>query len=245
MRKTMMIAALAALLAGCAMVDGLSGTPEAIRAHREFHVSPSGRPEVVYSGDSDSWNVWVSERDPNKILVTEPVSTTIGKGFNPAGLFVDLRRSESRFRAGAEAFTTKLRPGCRPESPYRMKGMPGYQYTIVCRIESAQPPPRMQESALQHFQKGVTTEAEVIQALGPPQISTSNSDGTRSVAYVYTHAEAKAASFIPIVGLFAGGATGNVNTVRFTFDAGGKLQGYESSHTDTDVKTGLGSQSTK
>jgi len=99
---------------------------------------------------------------------------------------------------------------------------------------------QVQDSALTKFEKGVTTEADVVKALGPPQMTTTQSDGTRSIAYLYTQAQAKGATFIPIVGLFAGGATGQMNTVTLNFDHEGKLASYQSSNSVTDVKTGIG-----
>jgi outer membrane protein assembly factor BamE (lipoprotein component of BamABCDE complex) len=99
---------------------------------------------------------------------------------------------------------------------------------------------RVQDAALTQFQKGKTTESDVVKVLGVPQMTTTNSDGTRSIAYVYTHAQAKGASFVPIVGLFAGGAKGNINIVTFNFDPMGKLINYQASNSTTDVNTGLG-----
>jgi len=98
---------------------------------------------------------------------------------------------------------------------------------------------QVQDTSLTQFQKGITTQADVIKALGPPQVQTTESDGTRSIAYVYTHAQAKAKSFIPVVGLFAGGATGQSSMTRFHFGKDGKLESYETSSSTTDVDTGI------
>jgi hypothetical protein len=98
---------------------------------------------------------------------------------------------------------------------------------------------RVQDSALTGFQKGVTTEADIEKSLGAPQMTTRNADGTRSIMYIYAHAQAKGATFISIVGLFAGGATGQSNTAKFDFDARGMLAGYETSSSASDVRTGI------
>lgn len=95
------------------------------------------------------------------------------------------------------------------------------------------------ESQLAQFQKGVTTQADVERQLGAPQSNTLESDGTRSIAYVYTRAQAKGATFIPIVGLFAGGATGNTNVVTFKFGTDGKLLEYSATSSNADVRTGI------
>jgi outer membrane protein assembly factor BamE (lipoprotein component of BamABCDE complex) len=95
------------------------------------------------------------------------------------------------------------------------------------------------QAQLSQFHKGVTTEAQVEAALGKPQGSGLNSDGTTTLSYVYAHASPKAVDFVPIVGLFAGGATGEQTTVVFTFDKSGLLESYKASHAKTDVHTGL------
>lgn len=98
---------------------------------------------------------------------------------------------------------------------------------------------QVKEADLTQFQKGVTTLADVESKLGPPQSSTLVSDGTRVIAYVYAHSQIKGASFVPVVGLFAGGATGNTNIVTFRFGTDGKLLDYSATSSTTDVRTGV------
>lgn len=90
---------------------------------------------------------------------------------------------------------------------------------------------QVKDSALTQFQKGVTTESEVVKALGPPQSTVTESSGDRMDVYTGVHAQAKAASFIPVVGLFAGGANTQASYVAFTFDRSGVLKDYTSSQT--------------
>lgn len=89
------------------------------------------------------------------------------------------------------------------------------------------------------FTKGVTTEAQVIARLGPPQSTVRNDDGSRIDAYTYMKASANAVDFIPYVGLLAGGSTGKYTTVAFTFDSAGVLKSYSSSSGTQDINTGL------
>lgn len=98
---------------------------------------------------------------------------------------------------------------------------------------------QVKDSALTQFQKGVTTDTDVVKALGPPTATTTNSDGTRVISYVGTQARAKASSFIPIVGLFKGGATGQTNVVTFRFGPDHKLIDYSSTQSNVDVNTGI------
>jgi outer membrane protein assembly factor BamE (lipoprotein component of BamABCDE complex) len=98
---------------------------------------------------------------------------------------------------------------------------------------------QVSQASLAQFHPGITTEAQVEAALGPPEGTTIGSDGERTITYVYSSARAKGVDFVPIVGLFAGGATGTATSVIFHFDRGGKLLSYSASGQKTDVHTGL------
>lgn len=83
------------------------------------------------------------------------------------------------------------------------------------------------------FKKGETTSAEAIQALGQPTGVTRMSDGRQQLIYSFAHAQARPASFIPIVGIFAGGTDVRSSSVVLTFDKAGIFQEYTSSQTMT------------
>lgn len=70
---------------------------------------------------------------------------------------------------------------------------------------------------------GVSTYDEVVAEFGKPMIVESSSDGGRAITYSKVGTHVKAVSFVPIVGLFAGGAKGKSSTRRFEFDKDGKL----------------------
>lgn len=89
------------------------------------------------------------------------------------------------------------------------------------------------------FQKGVTSRQQVIAKLGAPDNTTLMDDGTRVDAYVHTRAAANAASYIPVVGLLAGGANSTSNTATFTYDRAGVLKAISSGSSEADVGTGL------
>lgn len=99
----------------------------------------------------------------------------------------------------------------------------------------------IKQDQLSDLQKGKTTYPEVLAKFGAPNTSTVTSDGLRIINYTHTEAQAKAATFIPVVGLFAGGATGHATAVTLTFDKDGVLQNYTASATSTDVNNGVGS----
>ncbi|MCL2873153.1 MAG: outer membrane protein assembly factor BamE [Betaproteobacteria bacterium] len=82
---------------------------------------------------------------------------------------------------------------------------------------------RVTEDQTSTFVKGETTRSQVLQALGDPTSQTKMSDGTRSITYTYAKARARPATFIPIVGIFAGGTDTQASSVTLRFDANDKL----------------------
>ncbi len=89
------------------------------------------------------------------------------------------------------------------------------------------------------FKVGVATLADVEAKLGPPQTTSTNSDGIEIVGYTSSSTHVKAATYIPVVGWFAGGAKGHVSTIVFTFGADGVLKNTATSETNVDC--GIGS----
>jgi outer membrane protein assembly factor BamE (lipoprotein component of BamABCDE complex) len=72
------------------------------------------------------------------------------------------------------------------------------------------------------FKPGVATEWDVVTALGQPTSITS-ANGQRMLSYSGAQAQVRPASFIPIIGLFAGGADVRYSMTMFKFGADGKL----------------------
>jgi hypothetical protein len=78
-------------------------------------------------------------------------------------------------------------------------------------------------AATQGFEKGRTTMAEVQAKLGAPTVRTSNGAGGTIFVYSGVTATTRAATFLPIVGAFAGGADTRMTSVTLTFDPHGVL----------------------
>lgn len=110
--------------------------------------------------------------------------------------------------------------------------------TLLCGCVSSGT--QIEDSALAQFQKGVTTQADVIRALGPPQNTSNTTNGLHSITYAGLHAQPKASSFIPIVGAFTGGASSRMSVVTFIFGDDGKLQEIASTQTQSGARTGIG-----
>jgi len=92
------------------------------------------------------------------------------------------------------------------------------------------------------FQVGTTTEADVISKLGEPNMVSTNPDGTKIDTYMHVASSANAVNYIPVVGLFAGGAKSSSETVNFTFDSHNILKSTSSNRTNVNVNTGLANQ---
>jgi hypothetical protein len=87
------------------------------------------------------------------------------------------------------------------------------------------------------FKIGEATEADVIHALGKPAMVTADSDGVTMIAYSSYRSHVKAITFVPVVGMFAGGARADISSVVFTFGKDGKLTKYLSSGSQTNCSS--------
>lgn len=94
------------------------------------------------------------------------------------------------------------------------------------------------------FQVGVTTIADVTAALGKPMMIMTAS-GQTIVSYSSIHASVKAETFIPIVGLFAGGGRSNMSSATFIFGPDGKLISTITHQSNADCSTSIVGSSCK
>ncbi len=90
-----------------------------------------------------------------------------------------------------------------------------------------------------NFKVGITTEQQVVAAIGQPEQTQTLPDGSKIDTYVHTSVHATAASYIPVVGLFAGGAKGSNDSTTFTFNEKAVLEAISSTSGHTDVHSGL------
>ena len=92
---------------------------------------------------------------------------------------------------------------------------------------------------LAELKKGETTVEQVVAKLGPPTSTSMNASGQRTLSYFFAHAQARPASFIPIVGAFAGGADSRSAVVVFIFGPDGKMMDYHASESSFGSGYGL------
>ncbi|WP_025041003.1 hypothetical protein [Nitrosospira briensis] len=88
---------------------------------------------------------------------------------------------------------------------------------------------------LSQFKEGITTQDEVLTALGTPTSSTTTTDST-VIVYSFAHVQARPATFIPIFGMFLGGTDTRSSAVAFRFGPDGKLVKMAR----TDMRSGAG-----
>lgn len=90
-----------------------------------------------------------------------------------------------------------------------------------------------------HLIKGKSTKADVVNYLGAADQVSFGDGGHEQWTYNYAHASAKAASFIPVVGLFAGGQNVDKKSLTILFDDSGIVRKYTFAASTGEVRTGL------
>lgn len=98
---------------------------------------------------------------------------------------------------------------------------------------------RIDPAAIQKLEVGHTTKEQALALLGSPDSMTQVGTGGAMWMYTFARASAKASSFIPVVGAFAGGSNVQSQSLMLTFGADGVLTDFVSSVSGTDVGTGL------
>lgn len=103
---------------------------------------------------------------------------------------------------------------------------------------------KFDDSSVKNIRTGKTTRAEVIQLFGQPpnRISTGGGKETWSYQYSEVKSRATAITYVPIVGLFAGGGKGAHNQQTLTVQFAGDVVStctYSKMSSDTTVNTGL------
>jgi outer membrane protein assembly factor BamE (lipoprotein component of BamABCDE complex) len=98
---------------------------------------------------------------------------------------------------------------------------------------------QVKEEQLSAFEKGKTTIQDVVAVLGVPTGNTLMPDGSRMISYSYSQAQARPATFIPIIGPLVGGVDARSNMVMLTFDQRGVLKSTMSSSHQHGTGTGF------
>lgn len=89
------------------------------------------------------------------------------------------------------------------------------------------------------FVIGTTKEQDVMAKFGRPNSISALGDGTHIIVYMSTKTRVKGTSYVPIVGLFAGGAKSHMVIRTFTFGPDGILRNYSTTDSSADCSAGL------
>ena len=84
------------------------------------------------------------------------------------------------------------------------------------------------QTQVSQIKKGQTTEAQLVQMFGEPTQRMTDGDGNNHLTWTFTEAQANAASYVPVVGLFAGGTNGTTKSL-FVTTKNGVVTDYRSS----------------
>jgi outer membrane protein assembly factor BamE (lipoprotein component of BamABCDE complex) len=96
------------------------------------------------------------------------------------------------------------------------------------------------EAQASQFEKGKSTEDEVVGKLGRPSaMSALLPDGSHNITYSYSRLQMSAASYLPVVGALEGETNASVTVCNFTFDAVHRLIDWNSTLKNTTDKMGL------
>lgn len=94
------------------------------------------------------------------------------------------------------------------------------------------------DKQISQFKRGETKESDIVAALGKPT-SVSTYNGARMIVYYGIHAQARPASYIPIIGGLVGGSDVQSSSVVFKIGADGVLTDIISNQQATGSGTGF------
>ena len=98
---------------------------------------------------------------------------------------------------------------------------------------------KLDETKVAQIKKGITTREQVLQLVGSPDQITRDGNGNVTFQYLYCRATAKASSFIPVVGAFAGGANVQNQMLMVTFGPNSVVNDLISTYGGNSVDTGV------
>jgi outer membrane protein assembly factor BamE (lipoprotein component of BamABCDE complex) len=91
---------------------------------------------------------------------------------------------------------------------------------------------------ISQIQVGVTTEAELIKMFGIPSTKTLDPSGNVVLSWVYSRAETKPETFIPVAGAFVGGVNTRLQQLTVLIGKKGRVERYTMNDAPGEVKYG-------
>ncbi len=111
--------------------------------------------------------------------------------------------------------------------------------TFLTGCISASNGPALDSGNIAKLHKGMS-RVEVETLLGPPShVVMAGNNGERTLIYNHTDMSVKSTTFVPIVGLFAGGTDTRLQNVQIMLDANGIVRDFESSDKTQDANSSV------
>lgn len=99
---------------------------------------------------------------------------------------------------------------------------------------------KVEQSSVDNIVKGETTKSEAIALLGSPMSASLTGDGKEILVWSYAQTKMKGATFIPVVGLFAGGSNTNMTTFQVILNSEKVVEDYL--WNNSNIESRIGSQ---
>ena len=110
--------------------------------------------------------------------------------------------------------------------------------TIILLTGCASAGIQIDGTRVQDIEKGQTTEQEIKSMFGNPNSSGISSNGELFFVYTFVRSTTNAATFIPVVGLFAGGANTELEMLQIWFDEERKVKEFHFNKSNTETRLG-------
>ncbi len=98
---------------------------------------------------------------------------------------------------------------------------------------------KIDPAAVSQIERGVTTKAQLVAALGNPISASMLGNGRELLVWSYAQTRVKGRTFIPVVGAFAGGADTKMETLQVILDSDKVVEDYLWNNSQIETKTGL------
>jgi len=94
------------------------------------------------------------------------------------------------------------------------------------------------QSKISKIRQGVSTKSDIVALFGEPAGINHKEDGGEEWSYNYEDYSIKPQTYIPFVGLFAGGSTSSSSSLIVTFDKKGTVTAYATNKSGMDTSLG-------
>ena len=119
-----------------------------------------------------------------------------------------------------------------------MKKLASTLLTVAILTGCASSGTQVSQQAATQFKEGESTEAQIIAKLGPPT-STTIMGGFKTISYSGMQYQVKGATFIPIIGAFAGGSDYTMSIASYQIGSDGILKKFSYTTSGSGSRSGV------